>query len=245
MDIREFHDTLQGFLGAESVDEITQLCRAVSTSLGFEAFVYALRIPTRVSEARLIVINGYPESWIEHYFESDFNLHDPILDYCRKHVVPVAWHAPGLVNSAESERVMNEATEFGLRFGVSVPLHSPNGELGVLSMALDQRMVAAHAIAERALPYAQMMAGYVHEAVRRVFSLTDNEKEQALTEREHECLRWAADGKTSWEIGQLLNLSERTVNFHLNNATLKLDASNRQHAVVRAVLKGLIQHLPF
>lgn len=245
MDISEFHDNLQGFLGADSVEEVTRLCRTLSASMGFEAFVYALRIPTRVSEARLIVINGYPESWISHYFESDFNLHDPILDYCRKHVLPVEWHAPGLASSAESARVMNEATEFGLRFGISVPVHGSNGELGVLSMALDQRLVAAQAITRRALPYAQMMAGYVHEAVRRIFSLADSDKDQSLTEREQECLRWAADGKTSWEIGQLLNLSERTVNFHLNNATLKLDASNRQHAVVRAVLKGLIQHLPF
>jgi DNA-binding CsgD family transcriptional regulator len=245
MDIQHFHDALQGFLAADSVDEITRLCRLQSQQLGFDAFVYALRIPTRVSEARLIVINGYPEAWISHYFESDFNLHDPVLAHCKKHVVPLEWHAPGLVSSAESARVMNEATEFGLRFGISVPVHTPHGELGVLSLALNQRLVAAQEITRRALPYAQLMASYVHEAVYRVFSLAADRAEQTLTAREQECLRWAADGKTSWEIARLLNLSERTVNFHLNNATIKLDACNRQHAVVRAVLGGLIQHRPF
>jgi len=245
MDIQDFHNALQGFLTANSVDEITRLCRLQSQQLGFDAFVYALRIPTRVSEARLIVINGYPEAWINHYFESDFNLHDPVLDYCKKHVVPIEWHALSLVKSVESARVMNEATEFGLKFGISVPVHTPHGELGVLSLALDQRLVAAHGITQRALPYAQLMASYVHEAVCRVFNLGGKGEESTLTAREQECLRWAADGKTSWEIAQLLNLSERTVNFHLNNATIKLDACNRQHAVVRAVLNGLIQHRPF
>ena len=245
MEIQGFHDALQGFLTANSVDEITRLCRVQSQQLGFDAFVYALRIPTRVSEARLIIINGYPESWISHYFENDFNLHDPVLSYCKKHVVPIKWHALGLEKSSESARVMNEATEFGLKFGISVPVHSPHGELGVLSLALDQRLVAAHEITQRALPYAQLMANYVHEAVHRVFSLTENSEERTFTAREQECLRWAADGKTSWEIAQLLNVSERTVNFHLNNATIKLDACNRQHAVVRAVLNGLIQHRPF
>ena len=43
-----------------------------------------------------------------------------------------------------------------------------------------------------------------------------------LTGRELECLEWVSHGKTSWEIGTILDLSERTVNFHLSNACLNL-----------------------
>jgi DNA-binding CsgD family transcriptional regulator len=61
-----------------------------------------------------------------------------------------------------------------------------------------------------------------------------------LTDREKECLLWAAEGKTSWETAQILHISERTVIFHLQNATRKLNAANRQNAIARAVVMGLI-----
>ena len=61
-----------------------------------------------------------------------------------------------------------------------------------------------------------------------------------LTEREKECLLWAAEGKTSWETAQILQISERTVIFHLQNAARKLKVVNRQHAIARAVVLGLI-----
>lgn len=61
-----------------------------------------------------------------------------------------------------------------------------------------------------------------------------------LSTRELECLIWAAEGKTSVEVAEILRLSEHTVNHHLASATLKLGAVNRTHAVVRAIRWGLI-----
>lgn len=61
-----------------------------------------------------------------------------------------------------------------------------------------------------------------------------------LSDRELEVLHWVAYGKTSWEISQILKLSERTVNFHIANCVDKLDAANRSHAAVKAVLIGAI-----
>jgi DNA-binding CsgD family transcriptional regulator len=53
-------------------------------------------------------------------------------------------------------------------------------------------------------------------------------------------LLWAADGKTTWEISQILGVSGRTVIFHFQNAADKLKVANRQQAVARAVAIGLI-----
>ncbi|MBM4208208.1 MAG: hypothetical protein FJ190_09410 [Gammaproteobacteria bacterium] len=121
-----------------------------------------------------------------------------------------------------------------------MPVHSPHGELGVLSFVLSHDNEQARATTESAKPYIQLLAAHLHEAVRRVAGLIENNGKLPLTIREQECLRWAADGKTSWEIAQLLKTSERTVNFHLNNAMLKLDVTTRQHAVAKATLQGLI-----
>lgn len=61
-----------------------------------------------------------------------------------------------------------------------------------------------------------------------------------LSERECEVLRWAAAGKTSCEIGMILGVTERTINFHVASAISKLNASNKTHAAVKAVVLGII-----
>jgi len=62
-----------------------------------------------------------------------------------------------------------------------------------------------------------------------------------LSRREIECLKWAAEGKTSWEIGAILSVGERTVHAHLARATRKLAAANRIQAVANAFRLGLIR----
>ncbi|HEX2520404.1 MAG TPA: helix-turn-helix domain-containing protein [Castellaniella sp.] len=62
----------------------------------------------------------------------------------------------------------------------------------------------------------------------------------SLTKREHDCLYWAAHGKTSWEIGQILGISERTVNFHIANTCDKLAVRTRQAAITAAIRGDLL-----
>jgi DNA-binding NarL/FixJ family response regulator len=63
----------------------------------------------------------------------------------------------------------------------------------------------------------------------------------ALNEREIECLTWSARGKTSPEIAQIVNISKRTVNFHIENACRKLNVATRTEAVVKATSGRLIE----
>lgn len=55
-----------------------------------------------------------------------------------------------------------------------------------------------------------------------------------LTERERDIMRWVVLGKTNWEIGQILGISENTVKFHLQNAMSKLNAVKRSQAAAKA-----------
>ena len=61
-----------------------------------------------------------------------------------------------------------------------------------------------------------------------------------LTDREKECMRWAALGKSEWEISQILGISEHTSEKHLLNAKSKLRAANRVQAVAEAIRQGYI-----
>ncbi|MEY9127032.1 DNA-binding CsgD family transcriptional regulator [Bradyrhizobium sp. USDA 336] len=65
-------------------------------------------------------------------------------------------------------------------------------------------------------------------------------QEVVLSGREKQCLRWIEQGKSSWEIGVILNVSENTVNFHVKNATRKLETTSRTQCVVKARRLGLL-----
>jgi DNA-binding response OmpR family regulator len=66
-------------------------------------------------------------------------------------------------------------------------------------------------------------------------------KRVGLREREVETLTWAARGKTFAEIGTILGLSKRTVEFHLENARRKLGVATRTQALIKAATGNLIQ----
>jgi DNA-binding response OmpR family regulator len=59
--------------------------------------------------------------------------------------------------------------------------------------------------------------------------------------RQLEALTWAARGKTSWEIAQILGLSKKTVDFHLDRARIQLGASTRIEAAIKAASGRLIE----
>ncbi|TAL90030.1 MAG: helix-turn-helix transcriptional regulator [Candidimonas sp.] len=64
-----------------------------------------------------------------------------------------------------------------------------------------------------------------------------------LTTKELTCLRWAAIGKTSWEMGIILGVAERTVNFHIQNACQKLQVHGRQAAITAVLQAGWLNVL--
>lgn len=62
-----------------------------------------------------------------------------------------------------------------------------------------------------------------------------------LTDREAECLLWVARGKTSWEAGRIMGITEQTANAHILAAGRKLDACNRVHLVAKAFVAGILK----
>ncbi|MBR0894358.1 helix-turn-helix domain-containing protein [Bradyrhizobium tropiciagri] len=64
--------------------------------------------------------------------------------------------------------------------------------------------------------------------------------ERDLTDKERECLKWVSAGKTAGETAAILGRSARTVEFHLRNATRKLNATNKVHAATIAIRLNLL-----
>jgi DNA-binding CsgD family transcriptional regulator len=61
-----------------------------------------------------------------------------------------------------------------------------------------------------------------------------------VTRRESQVLGWIAAGKSDWAIGRILNISGKTVNFHVENAKRKFGVGTRVQAVIAAMREGVI-----
>ena len=86
-----------------------------------------------------------------------------------------------------------------------------------------------------------VLAALISARLARVARSAIWPKHVGLREREVEALTWAARGKTFWEIGEILGLSKRTVEFHLDNARRKLGVATRTQALIKAAAGHLIQ----
>jgi len=88
----------------------------------------------------------------------------------------------------------------------------------------------------------QLFAVHAQEAAQRIMlPATRDSGAPSLTPREVESLRWTMDGKTAWEVGNILGISERTAVLHVNNAMHKLGCINKHQAVLKALRLGLIR----
>jgi DNA-binding CsgD family transcriptional regulator len=84
------------------------------------------------------------------------------------------------------------------------------------------------------------MAMYFHAHARRKFVADHLVNGVALSPRELECLRWAAQGKSAWDTGRILGISRHTVAFHLDNAKTKLGVRSTIQAVARLMASKAI-----
>lgn len=238
-----YHELLDLLSKAKTVEEVHAACSELCERFGFDRFQYGARIPTSFVKPYFIFISSYQNEWRTRYLAEGYMSIDPTVGHCANHVTPFCWDR---IASHEKQnelvrRFMGEAREFGLNSGVSFPVHSAQGEFAMFSVASSQDPQRAQSRILDALPVTHLFTAHLHESVRRIFEHHVLPlKRTQLTDREQQCLLWAAEGKTTWETSRILRISERTVIFHLQNAAQKLNVVNRQQAVARAVSLGLI-----
>jgi DNA-binding CsgD family transcriptional regulator len=233
MDDLKAVETLPGLEGA---------IRKHLEQLGFDRFAYlALRLPH--STKAPYVVTTYPESWALHYHNQDYVNHDPVLLRATRTMQAFDWPTlsadPSL--SPTQQRVLKEARDFDIAKGATVPVHAPGGGFATLSVA-STAMSEAEFQREwkRLWPHVHLTALYSQSAVENRLLDTDQYQAFFLTERERECLLWTARGKTAGETSTILAISSETVVFHLKNAMRKIGVYSKHHAVVKAIMMGLI-----
>ena len=161
---------------------------------------------------------------------------DPVARTWFRTTSPFLWsEAPyDRAYDRHAQRVMDEASEFGLRDGYCIPIATIDGLTGCVSAGGDRIELPDNS---RVLIH---MAGiYAHGRLRHLNEM-NKPSFSNLTDREKEVLRWAAHGKTNQDIADILGITERTVLDHFQKIGRKLQTVNRTHTVAQACLYNLI-----
>lgn len=204
--------------------------------LGFDYCAYGLRMPLPLTQPKIAMFNDYPVDWQRRYQDQAYLAVDPTVQHGMRSLLPIVWSEL----FASAPEFWEDAHSFGLQVGWAQASRGLNGVGGMLALARSGESISKAELQDKELG---MM--WLTQATHMGMSYLLDTKMQPqtrmqLSSREVEILQWTGDGKTSGDISQIINISERTVNFHISNAMVKLNASNKTAAVVRAAMLGML-----
>lgn len=234
--------------GRDALDFIETLERLATVTSAMDAmeeafgrFGFRTLIVTGLPHAgqrfeQVVLAKRWPAEWFKLYTANEYIKVDPVARLCKRSFNPFEWSEAPFDREREprAAEVMDRAHDFSMSRGFIVPVHGQDARDACVSLGgqhLD--------LNRRSKPALHLMAMYGFDRIRRLIAPKPR-REHQLTAREREALAWASQGKSAWEIGEILDIGQRTVEEHLAAACRKLGAVNRTHAVVVAIRDRII-----
>lgn len=217
-----------------SETHLKQLFLSAMRAEGYENAVFA-----RAQNKRLISIpwSEFPRGYLDTYKSLQWDSIDPVVQHVQTARGPFRWsetHSGGSFTRKQLQ-FFEQCRELGVHSGITIPMRGPARETDLISLSFRERGIPA---SDRSAYVYMLCVQYW----LKYCEFTDRRAPTAvcLTAQELECLRWCKEGKTNWEIGEILSISQKTVEFHVGNAMRKLGAGNRITAVIMGIKNGLI-----
>ncbi len=226
---------------SHSAKTIAELARRYADAISAEGYENCILTSLRGQKVGHVAWFDFPTGYADAYIERRWEQLDPVLACTLRASRPFFWSdvAERTKLSPAQINFMNECQNLRVHSGVVFPFHGPGQRLDVLSIS---RRVADPPNKERSsfllAVSTQTWSRYLELLQDQLFVEPEG---AALTPRELEILRWCKDGKSRPEIGEILSISHKTVEFHLCNLMNKLGANNQITAVVIAIQRGLIE----
>lgn len=222
-------------------DEFQGELVAFTRRLGFETVSATLIIDHMLGEAEFITIDNTPVEFKELFDSPKKGRRDPVMQHCKRQSVPIIWDQATYVGEGLGE-MWEEQARFGYRNGIALALHMPEGRHFFMGVDRDRPVPMDASELTRVVADLQLFAVHAQDAAQRILVPTRTDPGlPSLTPRELEAMRWTMEGKTAWEVGNALGISERTAALHINNATHKLGCVNKHQAVLKALRLGLLR----
>lgn len=178
------------------------------------------------------------EGWERRYFNKQFYRFDDCLRHLKNATANFSWTdvRQGGESTSLGVRIMNEAGDFRCREGLLIPIRSFDGRMSVVSL------MGEHVdLSEKARIALEVAAIYFTETGVRLKSSSDSERlSSLLTPRQVEILKWLSVGKRNADISDILGISVKTIDRHLEDARQRLNVLTTNQLLVTAYIKGQI-----
>lgn len=222
---------------AENKADMAGAVRNVSEQLGYDHFAMTFVPLAHEKLDTYFIWEHWPPGWRERYLELNYFHSDPVATFVRQSDQPAVWSK--LIDrqplKSKAWRIMEEAGDFGMADGVTVPLHSQAGLTGLFAVAGKREQMTPNEVR-----LFQIVASSAHNRLTELGSpKVARSSPTHITKSESECLSWCVAGKTDKEIGVITGRSQRTVQAHISNLQRKLSAANRAQLIAEAFRRGL------
>jgi DNA-binding CsgD family transcriptional regulator len=193
----------------------------------------ACYLPSLSTDKFSIVASSCPEGWLGEYETRGLSRGSLINERARTSKRSFHWRLSDWDESALSP-IQREWYQNNVRYrllgGLAVLDHAGGDDMMIILAGPDGSL-------ENHDFKALNLAGI--EAISRLHDLgLSNPASAGFSNRERECLQWVAAGKTDKDIGQILGLSEKTVNVYIERAKVKCGVHSRTQAIVVALQRG-------
>lgn len=225
---------------ATTIDALGACLLESCEQMGVRYFALAHHINFGREGGPAVRLHNYPQSWEEWFDDKELGRSDPIHRACHIASFGFPWASvPSMIKLTPDDRcVLERAYQVGIGDGFTIPASVPGEILGSCSFAVD----AGQAFPEEYHYICQLVGGFAFEAARRLSGVRDLATDHLaiLTDRQRDCVLWAARGKTDWEISVILGVGHETVIQHLKHARERYGVQKRALLAVRALFDGLI-----
>lgn len=231
--LRFFQDTAQ----AATLDELVDSFGACIAAHGFQrAICVRVATPGQPVQPRALFAWGLTD-WSARYASERLYRVDPTVQAVFSALEPFSWdEVETRPAGREAGGIFDSLRAAGVRNGLVVPVHGPLGEVMAVALASETEDSFPQDLRRRMHVAATLFAV-------RGLTLMERQAEPAapqLTRREIQCVYWIAEGKSDWEIGRILEISEETVAWHVQNAKKKLGVARRAQLPGAAWRRGVL-----
>ena len=236
MQFDDVYGLIESLLDAKTDEPVLDAMRTVARDNGYSHFIISGLPPRGVNVEPFVLAADWPAEWFARYFGRDYTQFDPVARNCFTTTLPFFWNEAPYDHESDTyaQRVMDEASDIGLKAGFCVPVHTQDGVEGCVSFGGAEQDLNP----ETRLSM-HLISIYAHGALRKLRRPT-LVNAPSLTERQKEVLKWVAQGKSYGDVGEVMDISRRTVIEHMQLAQKALGTTNGVHTLAEAIRYGLI-----
>lgn len=236
---RTFQTYIDRLAAAEEVAPLVAALAEIGVEAGLGKVAY-LGLPPGPLENGPILLTTYEPSWGERYLQQGYQRFDLVVKRASESSMPFEWGLQEDTQRMNQEQLQlfDEAAEFGIVRGFTVPVHHSSGQVAAVTFASDEPEWAFRRGIMKNRYMLHLAGMYFHMHVSRVVARTSTEAVAKLTRRELQCLTWASRGKSATDIGSILRISRHTAVFHLENAKRKLGVRTAYQAIALLAAAG-------